>query len=189
MVFEMEGRMVTDKIQCVGLGLMRSKRNFRASWVVCVYECFYVLDKVWWSLFTTSCQEGFSSFTAVLHCRQCSSLRAMGLTSGENQSKIQPFRLKLNGFKESGWWAFLINGRTFMISENALCSFIPWTNLGQLSLVYLHAQKMYFICHFQLLPYIFLLPLPPLCDIVCSLKACSPSVSYCGVRNTTLPRR
>lgn len=26
MVFKMEGRMVTDKIQCAGLGLMRSKR-------------------------------------------------------------------------------------------------------------------------------------------------------------------
>lgn len=77
-----------------------------------MYECFCVLCRVWCSLFTTSCQEGFSSSAAVLHCRQCSSLRAIGLTSGENRSEIQPFRLKLNGFKESWWWAILINGKT-----------------------------------------------------------------------------
>lgn len=96
-----------------------------------MYECFCVVDRVWWSLFTTSCQKGFSSFAAVLYCRQCSSLRATGLTSGENRSKFQPFRLRLNGFKESWWWAILINGRTFMISETASCIFYNLEQCGK----------------------------------------------------------
>lgn len=193
----MEGRMVTDKIQCLGFRLMRSKRNFRASWVVCVCVCvcFCVLCRVWWSLFTTSCQEGFSSFAAVLHCRQCSSLRATGLTSGENQSKIQPFRLKLNGFKESWWWAISNNGRTFMISEATSCIFfiyffifITWSNLGKeqrsdsekpnITCLTLCTIDLLYLCHLLLLPYIFLLFLPPFVRSWLELEACSPSVRF-----------
>lgn len=41
----MEVRIVTDKIQCLCFGLMRSKRNFRAFWVVCMSV------SVWWTEF------------------------------------------------------------------------------------------------------------------------------------------